>query len=72
MWKESEAYPLVKIDAACHQIDTNLARDSHMRFFITVVLVFIVLVWDIGQNRGELIKTAVAMGRAFLSSIGLG
>lgn len=41
-----------------------------MRFYLILGILFILLIWDIGQNRGQIVRSVVATLIGFLRAIG--
>lgn len=54
------------------QNDTDAARHGHaMRFYLLLGILFIVVIWDIAQNRGQTLRGIGSMFSGFLRAIGL-
>ena len=54
------------------QNDTDAARHGRaMRFYLLLGILFIVVIWDIAQNRGQTLRVIGAGFSGFLRAIGL-
>jgi hypothetical protein len=42
-----------------------------MRFYLGIAILFLTLVWDIGENNGRLIHGTVRLANSLLRSVGI-